>query len=233
VFCRGGFLGARDDADFSFSSCRTNRALFSTPVECHSNVQPVRPASAGTESITPARTSRRSAHSRRSDVRSELQRSRQARPAGRVLKKAGGWTFVLSRRGASPRTMRPRLGRAVLALAVSCYEIRGGVARIKRRSSPEAKRSEREDVEPYQQKAQRLASNDEDDALEDEDSLQRRSSAAPPRSTGPDGSSPGQVQCAASQPLRAVKGDSACSFRHEGALPAMFSRSNTPRYSLS
>jgi hypothetical protein len=219
VFCRVGFLGARDQCRFSFSSCRTSPALFSTPIECHSNIQPARPASAGTESIKPARTSRRSAHSRRSDVRSELQRSRQARRAGGFLKKTGGWTFVLSRRGASPRTMRPRLGRAVLALAVSCYEIRGGVARIKRRSSLEAKRSERGDVEPFQQKAQRLASNDEDDALEDEDSLQRRSCAAPPRSTRPDGSSPWEVQRAASQPFRAVKRISASYPRHEGALP--------------
>ena len=123
--------------------------------------------------------------------------------------------------------MRPRLGRAVLALAASCYEIRGGVARIKRRSSAEAEPLKRGDVEPSQQKAQRTASNDEDDALEDEESIQRRSSAAPLGSTRPDGSSAWEVQRAESRPLRAVEGDLPCCSRHEGALPAMFSRSNT------
>jgi hypothetical protein len=209
VFCRVGFLDARDNAtSLSRPVVRTLRCF-----RPRSNVIGI--------------SSRRDRHRRgrnlscqqercgvrrtRSDVRSELQRNRQTRRADRVLKKVDGWTFVLSRRGASPRTMRPRLGRAVLALAASCYEIRGGVARIKRRSSPEAKRSERAEVEPSQQIAQRIASNDEDDVLEEEDSIERRSSAAPLRSTRPDGSSQREVQRAASH----------------GALLAMFSRPNT------
>jgi hypothetical protein len=209
VFCQVGFLDACDSAtSLSRPIVRTLRCF-----RPRSNVIGI--------------SSRRDRHRRgrnlsyqqegcgvrrtRSDVRSELQRNRQSRRAVRVLKKIGGWTFVLSRRGASPRTMRPRLGRAVLALAASCYEIRGGVARIKRRSSAEAEPLKRGDVEPSQQRAQRTASNDEDDALEDEGYIQRRSSAAPLGSTRPDASSAWEVQRAASH----------------GALPAMFSRSNT------
>jgi hypothetical protein len=40
--------------------------------------------------------------------------------------------------------MRPRLGKAVMALAESSYEIRGGTARIKRRSSLAVERHGRE-----------------------------------------------------------------------------------------
>lgn len=68
--------------------------------------------------------------------------------------------------------MRPRLGKAVMALAESSYEIRDGTARIKRRSSLQAKRSEQADVETSNEHAQSVASNDEKDALEDEDSFE-------------------------------------------------------------
>ena len=40
--------------------------------------------------------------------------------------------------------MRPRLGKAIMAVAESSYEIRGGRARIKRRSSLGVERHDRE-----------------------------------------------------------------------------------------
>jgi hypothetical protein len=60
-----------------------------------------------------------------------------------------------------------------MALAAASYEIRGGAVRIKRRSSLEANRSERGDVEPRHERVQSIASNDEA-AAPDEDSIRRR-----------------------------------------------------------
>jgi hypothetical protein len=52
--------------------------------------------------------------------------------------------------------MTPSLGRAVRTLAVSCYEIRGGVARIKRPSSLSAKRRNRAGLRKFAERADLL-----------------------------------------------------------------------------